>query len=108
LAAPARCKAPSRNAHPTDADTFHLNLQAARSSFDVPNTFDQNDAGQDQHQKITTFNFAPGYSRVIGSKTLFTANAFVRRDHLLYTPSPDPLSDSPASVSQDRKLTNRP
>jgi hypothetical protein len=26
---------------------------------DVPNTFDQQDAGQDQHQEITTFNIAP-------------------------------------------------
>jgi hypothetical protein len=94
------------DAHPSDSDTFHLNVQAARSSFNVPNTFDQNDAGQDQHQKISTLNVAPGYTRVIGSKTLFSANAFVRRDHLTYTPSPDPLSDSSGSVSQDRTLTN--
>jgi carboxypeptidase family protein len=86
--------------------TFHLNLQAARSSFDVPNTLEQNDAGQAQHQQITTFNVAPGYSQVIGSRTLFSANAFVRRDQLTYTPSADPLNDSPASVSQDRTLTN--
>ena len=33
------------DAHPSDADTFHLNVQVARSSFDVPNTFDQEDAG---------------------------------------------------------------
>jgi hypothetical protein len=92
--------------HPAATDTFHLNVHAAKSAFDVPNTFDQNDAGQAQHQEITTFNVAPGYSRVIGSKTLFTANGFVRRDHLTYTPSPDPLSDEGGSVSQDRKLTN--
>ncbi len=40
--------------------TFHLNLQAAKSDFDVPNTYDQNDAGQAQHQSIDTFNVAPG------------------------------------------------
>ena len=62
--------------------------------------------GQDQHQEINTFNVAPGYSQVIGSKTLFTANAFVRQDHLTYTPSADPFADQPASVSQDRTLTN--
>jgi hypothetical protein len=94
------------DAHPSDSDTFRLNVQAARSSFNIPNTFDQNGAGQDQHQKISTFNIAPGYTRVIGSRTLFSANAFVRRDHLTYSPSPDPFSDSPGSVSQDRKLTN--
>ena len=89
---------------PTANDTIHLNLQSARSSFDVPNTYDQ--IAQTQHQNIATFNVAPGYSRVIGSNTLFTANGFVRRDHLTYLPSPNPLDDIPATVSQDRTLTN--
>ncbi|HMJ84661.1 MAG TPA: TonB-dependent receptor, partial [Vicinamibacterales bacterium] len=94
------------DAKPSDLDTFHLNFQVGRSSFDVPNTLDQQDAGQNQHQEITTFNVAPGYSRVIGSKVLFTANAFVRRDKLTYTPSSDPFADQPGTVSQDRQLTN--
>jgi hypothetical protein len=94
------------DAHAGATSTFHLNVQAARSSFDVPNTFDQNDAGQTQHQAINTFNVAPGYSQVFGAKTLFTANGFVRQDHLTYTPSADPFADQPGSVSQDRKLTN--
>ena len=94
------------DAHAGDTSTFHLNLQAARSGFDVPNTLDQNGAGQAQHQQINTINVAPGYSQVIGSKTLFTANGFVRQDHLTYSPSADPFADQPASVSQDRKLTN--
>jgi len=92
--------------HPNATDSFHLNVHLARSAFDVPNTFDQQDAGQAQHQEITTINVAPGYTRIIGSKTLFTANGFVRRDHLTYAPSPDPLSDEGGSVSQDRSLTN--
>ena len=46
--------------HSGAASALHLNVQAARSSFDVPNTIDAEDAGQDQHQKITTFNIAPG------------------------------------------------
>ena len=91
---------------PSDRDSLHLNVQAAKSGFDVPNTFDQNDLGQAQHQDITTFNVAPGYSRVIGSSMLFSANAFVRRDHLTYSPSANPFADLPATVSQDRKLTN--
>ena len=43
--------------HPSDADTLHLNIQAARSGFDVPNTYDQ--IAQTQHQNIDTFNVAP-------------------------------------------------
>jgi hypothetical protein len=89
---------------PGTTDTIHLNVQAARSGFDVPNTYDQ--IAQNQHQDIHTFNIAPGYSRVIGANTLFTANGFVRRDHLTYLPSPNALDDTPASVSQDRMLTN--
>jgi hypothetical protein len=85
-------------------DTIHLNVQAARSGFDVPYTYDQ--INQAQHQNIRTFNIAPGYSRVIGTSTLFTANGFVRSDHLTYLPSANPLNDTPASVSQDRMLTN--
>ena len=87
-------------------NALHLNVQIARSSFDVPNTLEQEDAGQDQHQKITTANIAPGYTRVIGSRSLLTANLFVRRDHLTYTPSADPFADTPGTVTQDRKLTN--
>jgi hypothetical protein len=89
---------------PGTTDTIHLNVQAARSGFDVPNTYDQ--IAQTQHQNIRTFNIAPGYSRVIGSNTLLTANGFVRQDHLTYRPSADPLDDTPASVNQDRMLTN--
>ncbi len=94
------------DAHTGQTATFHLNVQAARSSFEVPNTYDQNDLGQDQHQQIDTFNIAPGYSQVLGSSNLFTANFFVRRDHLTYTPSADPFADTPGSVSQNRHLTN--
>ena len=40
------------------------------------------------------------------SKTLLTANGFVRRDHVTYSPSADPFADLPATVCQDRTLTN--
>jgi hypothetical protein len=94
------------DAHTGDTGTFHLNVQASRSAFDIPNTLDAAAVGQAQHQQINTFNIAPGYSQVIGSKTLFTANGFVRQDHLTYLPSSDPFADQPGTVSQDRKLTN--
>jgi hypothetical protein len=92
--------------HTGTASTVHFNIQAAKSGFDVPNTFDANDIGQAQHQDITTYNIAPGYAGVIGMQTLFTANGFVRHDHVTYTPSSDPFADLPATVGQDRTLTN--
>ncbi len=91
---------------PRTNDVVHLNLQVSRSSFDVPNTFDQQDVGQAQHQTINTFNLAPGYVRVLSPKAVLTANAFVRRDRLSYAPSPNPLADIPGTVSQNRTLTN--
>lgn len=94
------------DAHTGDTGTFHLNVQAARSAFDVPNTLDGDALGQAQHQQIDTFNVAPGYSQVIGSRALFTANAFIRQDHLTYSPSANPFADQPGTVSQDRKLIN--
>jgi hypothetical protein len=94
------------DAHPSETDTFHLNVHAARSSFNVPNTYDQDAAGQDQHQKITSFNIAPGYTRILSQNWLLTANGYVRQDKVNYTPSADPFSDTPGTVAQDRKLTN--
>jgi hypothetical protein len=90
--------------HPNATDSLHLNLQAARSQFDVPNTFDQ--INQGQHQNISSLNVAPGYTRTLGMTMLFTANAFIRQDHLTYLPSANPFDDTPATVTQDRKLTN--
>ena len=89
---------------PNGRDAFHLNLLAARNWTQVPNTYDQ--PNQDQRQKVLSFNIAPGYQRTFDAKTLFSANAFVRRDHVNYYPSRDPLADSPATLSQDRFLTN--
>ena len=89
---------------PGALDALHFDIQAARSSFDVPNAIDA--ADRTQHQTIGTTNVAPGYSRVIGARTLLTANGFIRRDRLIYSPSADPFADAPATVSQDRTLTN--
>src|SRR5205823_6162233 len=90
--------------HPNAANALHLNVQVARSAFDVPNTLDAPDAAQ--HQTINTFNIAPGYTRVIGSTSLLTANMYVRRDHIVYTPSADPFADPFGTAGQDRTLRN--
>ncbi len=91
---------------PSDVDSLHLNVQWGRSSFDVPNTLDQDAAGQAQHQKITTINVAPGYTRVFGSNVLLAANAYVRRDQVTYVASADPFADQPGTAGQNRQLRN--
>lgn len=89
---------------PNARDSFHVNLFAARNWFQTPITYDQ--PGQDQRQKVNTFNISGGYQRTIGTNVLLTITPFVRRDHVNYYPSSDPFADSPATVQQERYLTN--
>ena len=105
---PATARPSSTVSTPTPATTgtFHLNLQAARSSFDVPNTFDQNDVGQAQHQNIATFNVAPGYSRVIGGEHAVHGQRLRAAGSPDVPPSANRSPTCPATVSQDRTLTN--
>jgi hypothetical protein len=90
--------------NPNGRDVFHVNILGARNWFQIPNTYDQ--LGQDQRQKIATFNFAPGYQHIFSASTLLTINPFYRQDHVNYYPSPDINNDTPATISQHRTLTN--
>ena len=89
---------------PNAKDTLHLNILGARNWFQVPNTYDQ--LRQDQHQKISTFNFAPGYQHTYSSTTLVTINGFYRADKVNYYASRIPSEDTPLTFSQRRTLTN--
>src|SRR5262245_36089436 len=89
---------------PSSKDALHLNLLIARNWFQTPNSLDQ--PAQDQRQKVVIFNLAPGYQHTFNSTMLLTINPFIRQDRVRYYPSPDPADDSPATLSQDRRLTN--
>ena len=89
---------------PTSKDALHVNFFLARNWFQTPNTLDQ--LGQDQREKAVTFNLAPGYQHTFSPTTLLTINPFIRQDRIHYYPSADPSNDTPATVSQDRRLTN--
>jgi Carboxypeptidase regulatory-like domain len=89
---------------PSTKDSLHFNFFVARNWFQIPNSLDQ--LAQDQRQKVVTFSVAPGYQHTFNSKTLLTINPFVRQDRVHYYPSADPFDDSPATVSQSRRLTN--
>jgi len=90
--------------NPNGKDVFHLNILGARNWFQIPNTYDQ--LGQDQRQKIGTFNFAPGYQHIFSASTLLTINPFYRQDQVNYYPSRDITADTPATINQHRTLTN--
>src|SRR6185503_3267305 len=85
-------------------DALHLNVFLARNWFQIPNTYDQ--PAQDQRQQVVTFNIAPGYQHTVSSKALVTINPFVRRDRVNFYPSGNPFNDTPATLSQQRFLTN--
>ena len=91
---------------PTESTAFHLNLSAAHSWFQVPNTYDQQSAGQDQRQHMTSFNVGLAFSRVLSPSLLLTANSWVRQDRVNYFPSANLFSDQPATLSQSRRLTS--
>src|SRR3984893_1417888 len=110
----------------TGADTIHTNFQYTRYWFQTPNTIDNLNIGvkdpitgnplpaQDQRAKISTFNIAPVWTRLISPTTLFTLGAFVRRDVFDYYPSGNVFADgtglipggSSATLNQHRTLTN--
>jgi hypothetical protein len=92
--------------HPSDRTSFRVNASAAHSWFQVPNTYDQQGAGQDQRQHMTSFNADLGFSRVLGPALLLTANTWVRQDRVEYFPSANLFSDQPATLSQSRRLTS--
>ena len=91
---------------PNASDSFHLDWWLSRSWFQIPNDFDQLNAGQNQRQELKTFNFAPGYTHLFNTSTLLTANAYARQDRVGFFPSADRFADQPATLSQGRRLTN--
>jgi hypothetical protein len=91
---------------PENRDVFHLNLFVARNWFQIPNQYDQQSLGQDQRQRVMSYDIAPGYQHTFNSNTLLTLNGWVRLDQVHFYPSADPFSDSPATLSQQRRLMN--
>src|SRR6202040_412157 len=89
---------------PTGKDIIHLNLYAARNWFQIPNDYDQ--LSQDQHQRVLTWSFAPGYQHTVSAKTLITVNPYIRKDQFNYYASRDPFADTPATQNENRQLLN--
>jgi Carboxypeptidase regulatory-like domain/TonB-dependent Receptor Plug Domain len=121
----------------SDTNSAQLNLGYTRSWFQTPNSYDAQFATgwsapcvppqttscgglgpngelvgpQDQRSKIGTFNVAPTFVHLIGTKAVWTIGAFVRQDQFNYYPSKDPFADlTPGlqsdSIAQQRRLTN--
>ena len=91
---------------PNQADAVRMNVSAARSWFQTPNTYDAQALRQDQRSQIRSFNIAPGWTHLLRPDLLFTVNPFVRYDRSQYFPSSNPLADQPATLTQSRFLMN--
>ena len=91
---------------PNPKDAFHLNAFIVRSSFRIPNSYDQQASGQDQRQLVNSINIAPGWVHSFNEAVTLTVNPYFRQDRITYRPSADPLADQPATMSQTRRLTN--
>ena len=89
---------------PNGTNVFHLNLFAARNWFQIPNDYDQ--LAQDQHERVLTWSFAPGYQHTFSAHTLLTINPYIRKDQVNYYPSNPLTNDFPATQSQQRQLLN--
>jgi hypothetical protein len=117
----------------SDANTVQLNLGYTRSWFQIPNSFDAQDAAgwaapcapgqlvscgglgpdgspvgpQDQRAKIGTFNIAPSFVHLIGTTAVFTVGAFVRQDQFNYYPSANPFADFTPNLQSDSIAQSR-
>jgi hypothetical protein len=89
---------------PNGRDAFHLNLFTARNWFQIPNSYDQ--LPQDQHERVLTWNIAPGFQHTFSSHALLTINPYVRKDQVNYYSSRDPFDDAPSTQTQARQLLN--
>jgi carboxypeptidase family protein len=89
---------------PGGHDSLHLDMFGGRNWFQIPNTYDQ--PNQDQRQQATTLSLSAGYQHTFNAETLLSITPFYRQDHVQYYPSRDPFNDVPASLSQNRHLTN--
>lgn len=91
---------------PTASDTLHLDLNAARTLDENPNQFDQEAAGQNQHAQIFTYNIAAFWTHLLNAQSLINVDAYIRQDNFHYYPSANIFADTPATLSQSRRLQN--
>jgi len=84
-------------------DQVRFTALAGQTRRDVPNTYSQDAAGQDERVESRDQNYNLGWTHVLGPKATFDANAFARRSRFELFPSPN---DTPVTALSDRTLDN--
>ncbi len=90
----------------TEKTSLQLSTSLSRSWFQTPNTFDQDELGQNQRQTVVSFNVAPQMLHTFNTHAFNQTNLWVRQDKIRYRPSANIFSDTPAYLQQARRLTN--
>jgi hypothetical protein len=91
---------------PSSRTTFHINVIAAQSGFQTPNTNDQQAAGQDQRQRQDSIDVASSLTHALAAAGIVEISGWLRRDHIDYNGSANPFADRPAALGQHRGLSN--
>jgi carboxypeptidase family protein/TonB-dependent receptor-like protein len=84
-------------------DQVRFTALGGRTHRDVPNTFSQQDAGQDQTVKSRDANLNLGWTHILSPTATFEASGFARLSSFKLFPSPN---DTPVTVISDRTLNN--
>jgi hypothetical protein len=84
-------------------DQVRLTVLAGRTNRDVPNTFTQQDAGQDQTVRSRDQNYDLGWTHLLSPAATLEAAAFGRVSTFKLLPS---AADTPVTATSDRSLDN--
>jgi hypothetical protein len=84
-------------------DQVHFTALVGRTDRDVPSTYTQDAAGQDQRVKTRDQNYSLGWTHVFSAKATLDASAFARVARFELLPS---ANDTPVTASSNRSLDN--
>jgi hypothetical protein len=88
---------------PNTSNTFHLSMLAGRTDRDVPNTYTQDAAGQNERVFTRDANYNLGYQGVLSSDSVLDVAAFARLSTFELDSSP---GDTPVQAASSRSLDN--
>jgi hypothetical protein len=83
--------------------TFRFTTLLGSTRRDVPNTYTQEAAGQDQRVRSNDENLNLGWQTILSQSSVLEFNAFGRFSKFKLNPSPN---DTPATATSDRSLNN--
>jgi len=84
-------------------NSFRFTALAGSHHRDVPNTYTQEAAGQDQHVRSNDENINAAWQRIFSQASVLEIGAFGRFSKFRLNPSPN---DTPVTATSDRTLNN--